>query len=250
METVNSDIVNFVTCNTIRNYKADVPFYTPTGIGYDESNFGNGMACEVNFGFGVARGMDSYSNGARCESLDGSGTGYGNAVKGSSGNGWDRGIVKDDTILEFNGYKVYTIDSLATIIYSVKENIARGAILNPDLTTTDCYLARVENYFAHGTTVKQAFQEAYAKWKATSPIKERIVDFIKAHPALDVPYDDLFSWHHILTGSCSFGRLAWCKQHGYKPTDSITVRTFITQTKDAYGSEVIKQLAEYYNIKL
>lgn len=240
METVNSDIVNFVTCNIIRNYKADLPFYKPTGLGCDDSNFG----------YGVAYGITSYRNGSRCESRDGSGTGYGDASKGYSGNGCGIDVVKDDAILEFNGHKVYTIDNLATIIYSVKENIAKGAILNLDLTTTDCYIARVENYFAHGTTAKQAFQEAYAKWKATSPIKERIADFIKVHPALDVPYDDLFSWHHVLTGSCSFGRLAWCKQRGYKPTDSITVRTFIMQTKDDYGSEVIKQLAEYYNIKL
>lgn len=41
----------------------------------------------------------------------------------------------------------------------------------------------------------------------------------------------------------------WCKAHGYQPTDSITVRTFIEQTKNDYGSDAIRMLAERYAIK-
>lgn len=40
------------------------------------------------------------------------------------------------------------------------------------------------------------------------------------------------------------------RQHGYQPTDSITVRTFIAQTQNDYGGDVIKQLAKEYNIEL
>lgn len=68
-------------------------------------------------------------------------------------------------------------------------------------------------------------------------------------PDLDTPYGDLFTWHHTLTGSCEFGRKEWCKAHGYQPTDSITVRTFIEQTKNDYGSDAIRMLAERYAIK-
>ena len=56
---------------------------------------------------------------------------------------------------------------------------------------------------------------------------------MKTHPALDEEYGDLFDWHHVLTGSCEFGRRQWCEEHGYKPTDSITLRTFLTETVGA-----------------
>ena len=69
---------------------------------------------------------------------------------------------------------------------------------------------------------------------------------MKAHPDLDTPYGDLFEWHHILTGSCEAGRKQWCREHGYAPTDSITVRSFIEQTRFDYGHKAIDQLAELY----
>lgn len=241
METVNSDIAKFVACDLIRNYRADNPQLFHNRVGYDESNIGSGIASDTYF-VGISQHANEFSNY--------SGSGEGTAWGGQSNSGWDIGTIKDDAILEFNGHKVYTIDNLPTIIFSVKGNIAKGAVIHRDLTTTDCWIVRVGNYFAHGRTAKSAVEEAYAKWRICKPVEERIAEFIKKHPSLDTPYDDLFSWHHTLTGSCSLGRMEWCKQHGYKPTDSITVRTFIEQTKDAYGNNIIKQLAKQYGIVL
>ena len=50
-----------------------------------------------------------------------------------------------------------------TIIYSVHGNIARGATINSDLTLADCYIAKYEDYFAHGETAKQAMADAQCK---------------------------------------------------------------------------------------
>ena len=71
----------------------------------------------------------------------------------------------------------------------------------------------------------------------------------KTHPDLDTEYGDLFDWHHILTGSCEFGRKQWCKEHGFQPTDKITVRDFIRLTKFDFGGDIIGKLEKEYQTK-
>ena len=46
------------------------------------------------------------------------------------------------------------------------------------------------------------------------------------------------------------GRKAWCDAHGLKPTDSITVRAFLTGTVGNYGGSVIRKVAERYGIEV
>jgi len=123
-------------------------------------------------------------------------------------------------------------------------------VLRKDLTTRDCWVARHDNLFAHGVTLRGAVEAVNAKWLNNRPLEERVAEFVKAHPALDEPYGDLFEWHHTLTGSCEFGRLGWCKDHGYRPTDSVTLRTFFGKTQGYYGGDVIRRVAREYGINL
>ena len=168
------------------------------------------------------------------------GDGYG------SGDGSGYG----DGIKEFNGRKVYDIDSVPTLIYAVKGDAAKGAVLDKDLTLKDCWIARRGNFFSHGDTLHAAVEAVEAKWRDNRPLDERIAEFVKVHPALDEVYHDLFEWHHVLTGSCEFGRRNWCEEHGYEPTDSITLRTFFEQTKNDYGGDVIVKVARKYGLRL
>jgi len=170
---------------------------------------------------------------------DGSGYGYG------SGNGYGSG--KWSSI---NGRRIYSIDEIQTVIYSVKGQVARGAIVRKDLTLKDCYIVRVGNSFAHGETARMALDDATAKDMIDRPLNERIAMFIEKHPDPDTSYGDLFQWHNTLTGSCRMGRENWCREHGLKPTDSITVRQFIGGTKDNYGGASIRQLAKAYKIEI
>jgi hypothetical protein len=172
----------------------------------------------------------------------GSGSGYGDGSGDGSGDGYG--------INEFNGRKVYDVDNVPTLIYAVRCNVAKGAVLQKDLTLKDCWIAKRGNFFAHGDTLRDAVKAVYAKWKENRPLGERIAEFVNMHPSLDDEYSDLYRWHHILTGSCEFGRRNWCEEHGYKPTDSITLRTFFEQTKDDYGRDVIKKVANVYGMKL
>lgn len=129
-------------------------------------------------------------------------------------------------------------------------NVAKGAVLQKDLTLKDCWIAKRGNFFAHGDTLHAAVDAVNAKWRENRPLDERIAEFVKTHPSLDEEYGDLFAWHHTLTGSCEFGRRNWCEEHGYKPADSITLRTFFEKTKDDYGGDVIRLVAKEYGIDL
>ena len=177
----------------------------------------------------------------------GSGSGYGDGYGFGDGSGDGFGIKS------YNGHEVYIIDGMQTIIYSVHGNIARGATINTDLTLADCYIAKCEDYFAHGETAKQAMSDAQNKAYQNKPIEERIDCIVKKYPDVDVPIEHsaLFSLHNFLTGSCLFGRKEFAKAHSLDPEHgAMTMREFIHLTKDAYGGDNIRQLADAYKIKL
>lgn len=176
---------------------------------------------------------------------DGYGSGYGYGYGDGSGSGYG--------IKSYNGYEVYIIDNMQTIIYSVHGNIARGATINSDFTLADCYIAKYEDYFAHGETAKQAMADAQSKAYQNKPIEERIGYVIEKYPDVDVPIEHsaLFSLHNFLTGSCLFGRQEFAKAHSIDPEHgAMTMREFIHLTKDAFGGDNICQLADAYKIKL
>lgn len=175
-----------------------------------------------------------YRSGSGCGSNNGCGYGYGTSYSYNKGN-----------ISKINGQTIYYIDALYTIILSVHGNYAKGFILKDDLTKIPCYIAKVGNFFAHGETLRQAFLDVQEKYNYSRPIKERIAAFNMAYPDRNkkVPASELFSWHHILTGSCLLGRQHFCEEKGidYK-NGSYTVNEFIALTQNAYRNEIIKQL--------
>ena len=183
----------------------------------------------------------------------GSGSGFGYGYGYGFGYGDGSGYGDGDGIKSYNGHEVYRIDDMQTIIYSVHGNIARGATINSDLSLADCYIAKCGDYFAHGETAKQAMADAQSKAWQNKPIEERIDYVIGKYPNVDVPieHSTLFSLHNFLTGSCLFGRQEFAKSHSLDPEHgAMTMREFIHLTKDAYGEDNIRQLADAYKIKL
>ena len=220
----------------------DIERFLAVGSG-DGDGYGDGSGSGSGYGFGSGSGDgDGSGYGSGDGDGSGSGSGYGDGSGYGSGSG--------DGVKEFNGRKVYDIDCVSTLIYAVRGNVAKGAVLGRDLTLEDCWIAKRGNFFAHGDTLHDAVEAVEAKWGENRPLDERIAEFVKTHPALDEEYGDLFEWHHILTGSCEFGRRQWCEEHGYKPTDSITLRMFLTETAGDYGGDVIRQVAQQYGLEL
>lgn len=64
------------------------------------------------------------------------------------------------------------------------------------------------------------------------------------------PVADFYDWHHKLTGSCTQGRDAFARDHGLKMDDAMTPEEFIRLTCNAYGGDVIRQLAGRYGVTL
>ena len=222
-----------------------------SGDGYGSgSGDGYGSGSGDGYGYGDGSG-DGYGSGSGYG--DGSGYGYGSgygAGSGSgsgSGSGYGYGSGYGDGIKKFNGDDVYKIDKVQTIIKSVHGNYAKGFILNSDLTLTPCFIAKEGNFFAHGKTLKEAVQDAHGKYMQSVPVEERIAEFNRQYPDRDKKVDasGLFQWHNTLTGSCLMGREQFCQEHNldYK-NGKYTVNEFIELTKDAYGSEIIKQLRD------
>ena len=215
------------------------------GSGYG-SGYGDGSGSGSGSGYGYGDGSGyGYGYGSGSGDGSGSGSGYGDGYGDGDGSGDG-----SDEWRSINGNRIYSIDNTPTVIYSVKGQVARGAIVRADLTLDPCYIARVGNSFAHGENIRKAVEDATAKDMQDRPLEERIAMFVQVHPDLDTPYGDLFQWHNTLTESCRMGRENWCREHGLNPTDSITVRQFIEGTKDYFGGGAIRQLAKKYDLDL
>ena len=178
---------------------------------------------------------------------DGSGDGYGDGSGYGDGDGDGDGY---GDLRKFEDMDVYYIDDIPCVICSIHRNVAKVEVIRNDFTMTPSYVAKIGRSFAHGDTPREAVEAATEKDMEDRPLEERIDLFVESHPDLDTPYGDLFRWHHTLTGSCEFGRKEWCRTHGYQPTDSITVRTFIEQTRNDYGGDAIRQLAGRYGLTM
>ena len=198
---------------------------------------------KVSSGYGSGDGS-GYGSGYG----DGYGYGYGDGYGSGSGDGDGDG----DGVTMVNGNKVYMIDGIATIIYSIHNNIAKGDILRKDLTFAKCYIAKVGDYFAHGDSAKDAVTEATNKYQSNLSEGERLQLFVDSHANYNGKYkaSDLFVWHNTLTGSCRFGRESFCSEREINiDTDQFTIAEFIELTEDSYGGDIINKLKDCYGVR-
>ena len=223
-----------------------------SGDGYgsgDGSGYGYGYGSGSGSGDGSGSGSGSgygygYGSGYGSGSGSGDGSGYGYGYGSGSGYGYGYG-----GLAEIDGHKVYLVDGVATIFTSIHSNVAKGFILQSDLTMTPCYIVKNGSTFAHGDDLHKAMAALRDKMFEDMPEEERIAEFIKEHPDKDKAYpnQDLFDWHNRLTGSCMAGRNAFVKDRGLSLDGETTVIAFIELTRNAYGGDTIKALEEAYN---
>lgn len=251
METLKDKIKVFLNYNSSYNWAFNSGFGRGDGSGHGFDSSRSTNCCSGwGWGYGSGSGEGNGLNYGR-----GWGYGFGSGDGNCRGRG-DKFILDYDSfgykcgIKEINGETVYIIDGLQTIIKSVHGNIARGFILQDDLTLEPCYIFKEQNKFAHGSTLHEAFNALQEKLYDNSTEEERIEAFHKKFPEYNVPYSnrDLFTYHHILTGSCHMGRESFCKDMGIDLDGSTTVRKFILLTKNSYGSDIICKLPKAYGI--
>ena len=211
------------------------------GISY---GYGDGSGSGDGYGYGYGNGYgDGYGDGYGYGYGSGSGCGDGSGDGSGNGYGDSCGGVK-----EINGHAVYVIDNTRTIITSIHGNVAQGFILEHNTKLVPCYIAKDNNHFAHGKTLREAFSSLQEKLYDDSTEEERIRAFKLKFPSYDTKYSnqDLFVYHHVLTGSCRMGRESFANSRGISLSDKTTVREFVQLTKDAYGGDIIKKLPKAY----
>ena len=163
------------------------------------------------------------------------------------GSGYGYGDGSGDDIKSFNHMTVYYIDGIATLLKNVKKTVAKGFILNRDLTLTPCFVVKGNNCFAHGETLKGAMEALENKIFENMDTDETIEQFLQAFTDVNKKYpaQDFFVWHNRLTGSCEMGRKSFVKDKEIDLENGMyTVKEFVEITKNAYGGEIIRELEE------
>lgn len=196
------------------------------------SGSGYGSICGDGCGYGSCSG-----------STFGSGDGYGFGYGSGDGDGYGE-IPGEFGILQFNNCRVFIVDDVQTVIKKVIGDFAKGFVINKDLTTDPCYIAKIENTFAHGETIHDAHEALMEKILEECPVEERIENFLKEFSGnKKFKVIEFYKWHHILTGSCKFGRDQFAKEHGIDlENDEFTVKEFVELTKNSYGGDIIKEI--------
>ncbi len=174
----------------------------------------------------------------------GDGSGSGSSDGYGSGSGYGYGYGSGDGIKSFNQETVYQIDGVNTMIRSVRGNTAHGEILNGDLTLTPCYIAKQDNVFSHGETLREAMEALRDKLFGDMPEEERIDAFLReTDREKTYPTQYFYDWHHRLTGSCDMGRKQFARDYGVDLEHGMmTLTEFLELTKDAYGGDVIRKV--------
>ena len=215
-----------------------------SGYGYGDGS-GNGSGDVYGYGDDSGDGSgegygDGYGDGTGFG--DGDGTGYG--YSDGYGYGYNDGIKK------YGEQTVYIVDDIQTLIYSVHDNYAKGAIINSDLTLSPCFIAKEDDCFAHGETLQDAVIAVHAKTiQNLSSEEDRIDKFLQEYPDKNKKYlgREFFEWHHTLTGSCKMGRKQFCKDNNIDINAEYTPMEFLNLCKNSFGGDVIKLVIDKYN---
>jgi len=216
-----------------------------SGTGYgsgssDGSGSGDGYGNGSGYGYGNGEGS-GYGNGEG--SGYGSGTGYGSGYGNGEGSGYG------ERIAVFHGKKVYYVDSIPCIFESVHDTWASILVVSRDyFTSKKAFLAKLDGKIAHGKTIKEAFAAVTEKILDGMDIEEKKASFREKFPLYTEPYPtmDFFTWHHVLTGSCEFGRNQFADEHNINLDGKMTVKQFCDLTANAYNGSVIQQLEALY----
>lgn len=157
-----------------------------------------------------------------------------------------------------NGGTRVVIDYVETYISEIHGDFAKGFTVSANLySKCECYVCRKkipgsETYlYAHGSTMREAFLSLSEKFNSFSSLEERFCKFRSNFPDLDAKYkaSDLYYWHGVIIGSCSFGRNNFCERHGIDVNnDKLTLRDFfkLVLKEDNYGNERIRMLSMTY----
>ena len=150
-------------------------------------------------------------------------------------------------ILEHQGKLVEYIDGIPCIIIAEHANSAMVDIISEaDYTRKRAYIAEVDGYYGHGSTLREAVNSARVKSLEGRPLEDRLaivrLAFDKSEDG-KLSVAELSEYHHLLTGSCQYGRSRFVEEHGLSLTDRFNLKKFIEIVGSDYGGEIIRRLS-------
>lgn len=103
-----------------------------------------------------------------------------------------------------------------------------------------------DNTFAHGKTLRAAMDALRGKLFEDMPEEERISAFLaETKPGMLYSVQHFYDWHHRLTGSCEMGRKSFARDNEIDiENGKMTLEEFLNLTKNAYGGDIIRRVAE------
>ena len=144
----------------------------------------------------------------------------------------------------WEGKKVFYLDGMPFIPSKVKQNYAAGfSISTRDFSKKPCFLGKFEGFIAHGETIKEAILAAQEKYFSEIDFEEKKKKLLEAFSEKEkMSVKELFYWHGVFTGSCTFGRKEFQKEHGLKDEELLTLNEFVKLTETSFGGEKIRSL--------
>ena len=227
-------------------------FLTGSGSGYgygsgSGSGYGDGEGSGSGYGDGEGSGSGDgygYGYGYGDDEGSGSGDGYGYGYGSGYGDGSGSGYGSGSGLKKINGRKIFYVDGLPCQPVEVHNIWAKIKIVNTkNFTLKECFLAKYHEAIAHGMSVKAALRDAQEKYFSSldfEGLKKKILEEFSEKGSLTVA--ELFKWHGLLTGSCTFGRRQFQKENDLKDSDKLTLEQFVELTQSAYGGKKIKEL--------
>ncbi|WP_448607207.1 leucine-rich repeat domain-containing protein [Paenimyroides ceti] len=118
-----------------------------------------------------------------------------------------------DTVIIQGNKNIQMIDGIATIIRSKRKRdifqIYQGSIFN---TNENCFVAKRDNYYAHGKTIKDAIEDVNFKFLQENLEVKDLVKEIKQKKLISV------SEFRLITGACKMGCESFMSQKGLTET--------------------------------
>ena len=139
------------------------------------------------------------------------------------------------------------VDRLPTVIQRIHGNYAKGYVINSQFQKFPCFIAKRERFFAHGDTLREAYEALQDKMIQAMSREDIIAEFCKNFDAVSSYSGSVFfEWHHRLTGSCLMGREKFVEDNNISLEKLYTVKQFIDLTENDYGGDIIKELKQHY----
>lgn len=152
-------------------------------------------------------------------------------------------------ILSFNNHPTYIIDGFVVYVTHMHAPWVLGEVVNNDFTTQKCYMAKVNNNYAVGRSIREVIDVMREKISTNVNNNDDIARaFVLAHPDYDKEYDwdEMVTWHSLSRFSCLDGRRNFTKYASKRSGDKATPKELISHMKNSSSRPIGEKMEKIY----